>query len=109
MGRSNRFGIPEKSLEKIRTRDKYCVYCGKNMVRPSKYSKRKEWATIEHIINRPPWADPSNVVICCFSCNSSKGTKLLNTWLESNYCQENNITKNSVSKAVRSHLNKKNH
>ena len=38
------------------------------------------------------------------SCNASKGAKLLEDWLESDYCKRNNINKDSVAQVVkRSH------
>ena len=42
-----------------------------------------------------------NIVRCCFSCNSSKGTKKLSDWLESDYCKKRGITKDTVDEVVR--------
>jgi hypothetical protein len=35
------------------------------------------------------------------SCNASKGAKLLEVWLESDYCIKKDITTESVAKVVR--------
>lgn len=35
------------------------------------------------------------------SCNASKGAKLLKTWLESKYCKDKIITKDTVALVVK--------
>ena len=35
------------------------------------------------------------------SCNASKGAKLLKTWLESKYCKDKGITKDTVALVVK--------
>lgn len=100
----NNYGIPDKDLENIRKRDKYCVYCHKTMANPSDGSSRGDWATIEHLTNLPPWSDHSNVAICCFSCNASKGIKNISDWFKTNYCIERNINQATVAKPVQEYI-----
>jgi hypothetical protein len=38
------------------------------------------------------------------SCNASKGSKLLEDWLESNYCKKKEITVDSVADVVKKAL-----
>lgn len=56
-----------------------CAYCGE--IHPS------DWFTLDHVQPRERGGsnDPSNLVCCCQSCNSSKGTKPLMTWLRAQY------------------------
>lgn len=101
---SNKYNLPEKEIERIRKRDKKCVYCGKIMVN-SRYSEnRKDWATIEHLNHLPPWDNPSTVAICCGSCNSSRGDKKLLNWFKGEYCIKSNINKRTVAKPVKDYL-----
>ena len=109
---TNAFGIPENELRKIRTRDKRCVYCHKDMVYPFNSEKRKASATIEHLNYNGPfnWKDGlqlDDIAICCFQCNSSRGKKKLQDWFKSKYCIERNINENTISKPVKSYLKKK--
>ena len=46
---TNKFGIPEKELQKICVRDKKCVYCHKEMIFPFDVNNRQDSATIEHL------------------------------------------------------------
>jgi len=101
----NKYGIPEDELEKIRARDKECVYCHKKMKKPHPDIRRKDWATIEHLNYLPPWNNPTTVAICCGSCNSSRGIKKLKDWFKSPYCVERNINIKTVAKPVRKYLN----
>jgi 5-hydroxyisourate hydrolase-like protein (transthyretin family) len=50
----------------------------------------------EHIINDQLLINSENIALCCVSCNASKGTKSLHTWLNSNYCVSRTITKESM-------------
>jgi 5-methylcytosine-specific restriction endonuclease McrA len=52
-----------------------CAYCGSN-----------EKLTVDHVVplSRGGTSDLSNLVPCCFSCNSSKGNKTANEWIEYN-------------------------
>jgi hypothetical protein len=97
----NQYGLPEQELEKIRARDKTCVYCHKVMVKTSVKNQRRDWATIEHLNHLPPWNNPKTVAICCGSCNSSRGQKTLEGWFESKYCMERNINVNTVANPVK--------
>lgn len=101
---SNQYGIPEEYLNKIRERDKTCVYCHKTMIKPSDNSYRKDWATIEHLNHLPPWDNPSTVAICCGSCNSSRGNKKLLDWFKTPYCLEKNINSETTSEPVKEYI-----
>ena len=104
---ANRWGIPIWLEEEIRERDKSCVYCGVQIVekRPEGGSRRTV-ATWEHIINDANIITRENIARCCTACNSSKGTKDLAEWLQSNYCKTHGITENTVAKIVKVALNK---
>lgn len=101
----NRWNIPEWLEREVKARDKYCVYCGVEMVdkMPSGGS-RKSVATWEHIINDTSILTKENIARCCASCNSSKGTKELSDWLESNYCKKRGITGDTVAEIVKKAL-----
>lgn len=108
----NKYGIPTDELEKIYKRDKKCVYCQKKMIFPYDLSIRKDSATIEHLNYNGPFywnkgLQIKDIVICCGSCNSSRGIKKLNDWFNSSYCISNNINENTVSNTVKKYL--KNH
>lgn len=101
---SNKYGIPEEALNKIRTRDKDCVYCHKIMIYPCVGDKQRDWATIEHLNYLPPWNNPDTVAICCGSCNSSRGKKKLLDWFMNKYCIEKNINEKTVSEPVKRYI-----
>ena len=61
-------------------------------------------ATWEHILNDARITNRENIARCCFSCNASKGTKKLSDWLESDYCRERGITKDTVAEVVKKTL-----
>ena len=68
---SNKFGIPADVEQRIRDRDTRCAYCGKRFSSRS----RKDWATIEHLYERPPfyWGEglrEDGLAICCGRCNA---------------------------------------
>jgi hypothetical protein len=99
----NQWNIPDWLEDKIRKRDKLCVYCRILMKESSSpRDARKKRATWEHI-NNDEWrqASGTNVVRCCGSCNSSKSTKPLTKWFESDYCKEKNINKKTVMPVVK--------
>jgi len=111
---SNKYGIPEDELKKIRARDKACVYCHKAM---EEYSHAKgvskDKATIEHLNKDGPFYwnkaiifDSSTVAICCGSCNSSRGKKELLDWFKTQYCINRNraINENTVTELVREYI-----
>ncbi len=101
---SNKYGIPDEDLEKIRARDKNCIYCHKVMIYPSLGGNRRNWATIEHLNYLPPWDNPKTVGICCGSCNSSRGKKKLTDWFKTQYCTDRNINKMTVAEPVKEYI-----
>lgn len=108
----NKFGIPKEVIEAIRVRDVNCAYCGKEMLFPYDRKRATGSATIEHLNFDGPfyWKDgllPEDIVICCGSCNSSRGIKRLEDWFASAYCVKNAICIESVSEAVRDYLKRK--
>jgi len=101
----NRWGIPKWLEEKIRARDKTCVYCGVPLLEVvSAGSSRRAMATWEHIINDASIVTGENIARCCAACNSSKGTKALPDWIHSNYCKKNGINEHTVAVIVRKAL-----
>lgn len=102
----NRWKIPEWLEKEVKERDKFCVYCGVEMIDqfPSGGS-RKSVATWEHIINDASIITRENIARCCVSCNSSKGTKDLSDWLHSRYCKKKGINKDTVADVVKNALN----
>lgn len=102
---SNRYGLRDEDLEKIRARDKICVYCRKKMTNPKNKGWRGDWATIEHLNHLPPWNNPKTVTMCCGSCNSSRGNKKLLDWFQTKYCLDRNININTVARIVRDYIN----
>ena len=109
---TNKFGIPENELQKVRSRDKKCAYCHKEMIFPYDVNRRQDSATIEHLNFDGPfyWNDGlqiEDIVICCGSCNSSRGIKKLQDWFKTKYCVEKNINEDTVSYPVKEYLNRK--
>jgi 5-methylcytosine-specific restriction endonuclease McrA len=100
---SNTYGISEKDELEIRARDKTCVYCGV-LMKQSPYAMGPSGATIEHFNNDGPFHEKFNVAFCCRGCNSSKGTKKLLAWFETDYCHEKKINDKTVSKAVKDYM-----
>jgi hypothetical protein len=105
----NKFGIPEKALSELRSRDKNCVYCRKILMYPYVAKNRADCATIEHLNFDGPfyWSDglqTEDIVICCGSCNSSRGVRTLIDWFRTPYCIEKNISVTTVAAPVRSYL-----
>ena len=110
---TNKFGIPKDQLEKIRERDKKCVYCHKIMIYPHNSKNYRDSATIEHLSPVPPFymkdgMKIDNITICCGSCNSSRGIKKLLDWFKTEYCIERNINETTVAKPVKEYLQKTN-
>ena len=104
----NRWGIPAWLEEKVKARDKVCVYCGVQMIeRMPQGGSRRTVATWEHIINDASIVTPENIARCCAACNSSKGTKDLADWLKSNYCEKLGINKDTVTEVVKKAINTK--
>ena len=101
----NRWGIPDWLEEEVKARDKTCVYCGVQMIEQMPLrGSRKTVATWEHIINDASIVTRENIARCCASCNSSKGTKDLFDWMQSNYCRKHGINKNTVAEVVKKAL-----
>ncbi|NQV88043.1 MAG: hypothetical protein HQ402_00615 [Parcubacteria group bacterium] len=100
----NKYGLPEKELERTKTRDKTCVYCHKVMIEPSSGGDRKDWATIEHLNHLPPWDKSATVAYCCGSCNSSRSNKRIIDWFETSYCIGKNINFDTVAQPVRDYV-----
>ena len=98
----NNWGIPIDVEARIRNRDKNCVYC---QIRMLDYRHRrgvpKDKATLEHINNNDPRPSLINNAVCCGACNTSKGTKPLLKWFESEYCRKWNINERTVAPVVK--------
>lgn len=101
---ANRWGIPKDVEELVKNRDESCVYCGISFSNSVFTHKTKP--TWEHIINVIKIKGTDNIVLCCASCNSSKGSKLLEDWLAGKYCSTKGITKENVAQAVKEYLNR---
>ena len=74
------------------------------MAKPSKDAWRGDWATIEHLNHLPPWDNPKTIAICCSSCNSSRGNKLITEWFESSFCKEKGINAQTVGQPVLAYI-----
>ena len=95
----NNWNIPEWLEKEVIARDKLCVYCGVRF--GSIKNSRKSQASWEHIINDESIVTPKNIARCCVACNSSKGTKKLSDWINSKYCKNKCINKNSVADIIK--------
>ena len=91
----NRWNIPDWLEIEIRDRDRSCVYCRSEF--STSGDGTKSIATWEHIVNDARMIDRDNIARCCFSCNSSKGTKTLSDWLNSDYCKTRGISVDTVA------------
>jgi hypothetical protein len=101
----NRWNIPDWLEKEIKERDKNCIYCGVQLIeKMPRHGPRKNVATWEHIINDASIVTRENIARCCVACNSSKGTKKLSDWLQSNYCKKRGITKDTVAEVVKKAL-----
>ncbi len=106
---ANNYGIPEEIEKRIRDRDKKCVYCHKDMIYPCVGENKRDWATIEHLCESPPfyWNDglkEEGLAICCASCNSSRGKMKITDWFKTSYCAANNINDETVAKPVQIYI-----
>ena len=98
----NRWNISNSVEVEVIARDRKCVYCGWEFEKvPSSRGKAPSW---EHIVNDLSIVTRDNIVLCCVSCNASKGTKSLAKWLESNYCHERGIHALSIASVARQAL-----
>jgi hypothetical protein len=96
---ANRWGIPQEVEDFVKQRDTQCVYCGVEFSEDNKSRKTKpSW---EHIINDIRINGIDNITLCCMSCNASKGAKLLEEWLQSDYCKKKGITEETVDIVVK--------
>ena len=95
----NKWNIPDWLEREVKDRDANCVYC--RIEFGSSKKTRTSKATWEHIVNDATIINRENIARCCFSCNSSKGTKKLSAWLESEYCKKRGITMDTVADVVR--------
>lgn len=100
----NNYGLSKIELKKVFERDKVCVYCKKTMLSHDVDNMRSDWYSIEHLNYLPPWNNPATVVICCWSCNSSRGNKKIRDWLATTYCLERKIDVETVSEVVRKYI-----
>lgn len=111
---SNQFGIPGEVLNEIIARDKICTYCrGEIGYYPKVPNGSSKQATIEHLNFDGPFywnkgLEKADLVICCRSCNSSRGKKKLYNWLRSAYCSKKKITENTVAIPVQEYLRRVN-
>ena len=90
-----RWRIPRDLALIVISRDSRCIYC--NRLFETSPNSRAAWPSWEHIVNDGALVNASNIALCCASCNSSKGTKSLEKWLESKYCKEREITRHSMT------------
>ncbi len=102
----NNYGLPKDELNKIFERDSVCVYCQKIMTDHTANNPRRDWYSIEHLNYLPPWNNSRTVVICCWSCNSSRGNKKIKDWLNSDYCKVRKIKLSTVASAVKKYVTK---
>ena len=98
----NNWNIPDWLEKEIKARDRRCIYC--HIKFGSSKDTKKSLASWEHIVNDARKINRDNIARCCFSCNSSKGTKKLSDWLESDYCNKRGITKNTIAEVAKKAL-----
>jgi len=95
---ANRWGIPKEVENHVRERDLACVYCRTEFRKED--NSRKNKPSWEHIVNDIRINGTNNIALCCMFCNASKGSKLLEDWLESDYCIRKGITAKFVAEVV---------
>ena len=81
------------------------------MIYPYTSDNHRDCATIEHLNFDGPfyWKDGiqiEDVVICCGSCNSSRGIKKLLDWFKTKYCIDRDINEKTVANPVKNYLNR---
>ncbi len=96
---ANRWGIPLEVENFVKQRDVACVYCSVEFSKET--VTRKTIPSWEHIVNDIRLNGIDNIALCCISCNASKGAKLLEDWLESDYCKRKEITVATVARVVK--------
>lgn len=100
---ANKWGIPSNVEKYVILRDSCCVYCGIIFNENTRKTK-KSW---EHIINDIRINGVDNIALCCVSCNSSKGSKLLEDWLNTTYCKNKKINNKTVAQVIKNALKNK--
>jgi hypothetical protein len=98
----NRWNIPRLLEEEILARDTACIHCGVDF--SFRVPTRGARPSCEHIVNDAKNITRENIARCCMSCNASKGTKDIEAWLLSKYCERKGINKNTVAEIVRNVL-----
>ena len=96
---SNKWNIPKVLEEAVKSRDLSCVYCGVVFNNNS-----HDMASWEHVNNKAKDIENWNIVLCCRSCNSSKGIKQLENWFETIYCLNKNINKKTVADIIKKYI-----
>lgn len=95
---ANKWGIPSDVEIFVKARDKRCVYCGvEYLVNNNSTKSKPSW---EHIVNDIRINGRNNIALCCISCNASKGAKLVEDWLKSEYCKRKKITIDTVAPVI---------
>ena len=101
----NRWNILNWLEREVLARDGACVYCGVDFsVASENRGTRPSW---EHVVNDATIVTSENIARCCMSCNASKGAKDLQAWLESNYCKQRSISRESISQVVKAALSRR--
>jgi hypothetical protein len=103
------FGIPKEVEQRIRARDKLCVYCHKEMIDPYDRNNRNDSATIEHFREEGPFywnkgLKEQDLSICCGLCNSKRQKLSLSEWFNKPYCIDNKINEDTVAEPVKDFL-----
>src|SRR6187549_3873635 len=97
-----RWGIPRDVAVQVLARDTNCIYCRRDF--GPTLENRAAVPSWEHIVNDVLLASIQNIGLCCVSCNSSKGAKSVEEWLNSTYCQVRGITGATIAPTVRNTL-----
>jgi hypothetical protein len=92
-----RFGIPHEVECLLRQKFTLCAYCRRELHEyPGVIGCPGDKATIEHLNQNGPFTWPAlveeDLVICCGSCNSSRGGQNLTDWFASPYCVQRRIS-----------------
>jgi hypothetical protein len=95
----NKWNLPDWLEREVKDRDRNCVYCRIEL--GSSKETRHSIERWEHIVNDARIITRDNIARCCVPCNSSKGTKTLSVWLQSDYCKRRGITKDTVAEVVK--------
>ena len=75
-------------------RDLRCIYCNRDFGPPQ--GPRAACPSWEHIVNDQSIVSLENIALCCVGCNASKGTKPLGLWLNTKYCSDRSISRQSI-------------